>query len=412
MGRSEPTFPGSRERLDRSSREQPPDPAVLLVPHGFEANYTVGLVRGLLANGVALQVVTSDADHARIAALGVPCTNLRGDVSSDRAWPAKLANLLRYYFRLAWLIARCRPTVVHFTGIFRDQLLWFEAPFLSLLFRFFADRYVYTVHNLLPHGRTDSAPFRLVYRAVVYRLPDVLIAHTRETMACLQEHFDVPASKLLLGTIGLNQEVPIRGIDRAEARRRLRLQTQDRVVLFFGRIDHYKGLDLLLAALGRGTVGSDLTLVVAGAPARQELRADIERQIAHLARSRRVLVRLDDIPNEDIEIYFQSCDLLVMPYRAVTQSGVLFLALAFGVPVVATDVGSLREFIGPETGILVPATDIDALAEGIARFFARQADFSRERIAARAQRFAWPNASAPIAALYHDAVQRRDVRGG
>ena len=156
MERSEIDFPRRRRTARPIQWGAPWSSCRTARADGFEANYTVGLVRGLLANGLAPHVVTSDVDHARVAALGVPCTNLRGDVSSGRAWPAKLANLLRYYLRLTWLIARRRPAVVHFTGIFRDELLWFEAPFLSLLFRFFAGRYVYTVHNLLPHGRTDK----------------------------------------------------------------------------------------------------------------------------------------------------------------------------------------------------------------------------------------------------------------
>ena len=248
--------------------------------------------------------------------------------------------------------------------------------------------------------------FRLGYRAFVYSLPHALVAHTRGSMDRLRDQFGVPARKLHLGKIGLNEEIPIRNIGREEARHHLGLDTQDRVVLFFGRIDRYKGLDILLAAVDEVDV-ANLTLVVAGAFVRPELKLKTERRVRQLRPELRVVFHGASVPNEDIELYFRSCDVLAMPYRAVTQSGVLFLALAFGVPIIASDVGGLRDVVDTETGILIPPSDVAALAAGIARFFSRQDAFDRDRIARKAREFTWPNAAAPIAGIYRDALNAR-----
>ena len=106
------------------------DASVLLVPHGFESNYTAGLVRGLCENGVTLRVVTSDADDARLAELGVATLKLRGSLSPDRSLFAKLLNLTTYYVQLTMLVLQRRHPTIHFSGIFRNELLLIEGLWL------------------------------------------------------------------------------------------------------------------------------------------------------------------------------------------------------------------------------------------------------------------------------------------
>ena len=161
-------------------------------------------MRGLRANGVDPHVITSDEDHARLVALGTACTNLRGAVSPRRPGLRKLGDLVRYYIRLTCFVVRSRPDVLHFTGIFRNELVWLDALYLSVLFRLSARRYVYTVHNVLPHGRTRSPFFHLAYR-LAYRVPHILLLHTRGSLEQLRDRFGVPGAKLRLTSIGLNR---------------------------------------------------------------------------------------------------------------------------------------------------------------------------------------------------------------
>src|SRR5262245_29013118 len=85
----------------------------------------------------------------------------------------------------------------------------------------------------------------------------------------------------------------------------------------------------------------------------------------------KILLKIEYIPDDETEVYFKAADLLVLPYRYIYQSGVLFLSYGFGLPVVATDVGSLREdVIEGRTGFLCRPDDPEDLAQTIQRYFA------------------------------------------
>src|SRR5208337_1565687 len=90
---------------------------------------------------------------------------------------------------------------------------------------------------------------------------------------------------------------------------------------------------------------------------------DVQRQ--------RVLLRADFIPDEETEVYFKAADVLVLPYRHIYQSGVLFLGYSFGLPVVAADVGSLKDdIVEGNTGFVFRPEDPVDLARTIQRYFA------------------------------------------
>ena len=156
---------------------------------------------------------------------------------------------------------------------------------------------------------------------------------------------------------------------RAAARARLGLPADGEVALFFGYVRRYKGLDTLLDAwpLVRAR-RAGATLVVAGdfyedaAPYRAQAAAAGEGA---------VMLREGYQSDADVEALFRAADVVVLPYRSATQSGVTHVAYALGVPVITTDVGGLAETVRPgETGLVVPPADPPALAGAVARFFA------------------------------------------
>jgi glycosyltransferase involved in cell wall biosynthesis len=83
-----------------------------------------------------------------------------------------------------------------------------------------------------------------------------------------------------------------------------------------------------------------------------------------------VVQKIEFVPDEDTELYFKAADVLALPYTEVYQSGVLFLGYSFGLPVVATDVGSVRdEVITGRTGYLCEPRDAAGLADAIDSYF-------------------------------------------
>jgi glycosyltransferase involved in cell wall biosynthesis len=106
------------------------------------------------------------------------------------------------------------------------------------------------------------------------------------------------------------------------------------------------------------------------------------------------------IPNKAIETYFASAGVLTLPYREISQSGVPLLSLAFGLPVVSTDVGSMREHVNARAGIIIPINNAALLAEALDRFFQSRQDFDLDAIAREASRYSWGNVAQDLAALY------------
>ena len=138
------------------------------------------------------------------------------------------------------------------------------------------------------------------------------------------------------------------------------------VVLFFGYVRHYKGLDTLLEAWPAVRARRAATLLVAGEFYEDE--APYRRLAAAAGDSVRLLSRY--VPEEEVEALFKAADVVVLPYRSATQSGVTHVAYALGVPVITTDVGGLAETVVPEeTGLVVPPENPVALAGAMVRYF-------------------------------------------
>jgi glycosyltransferase involved in cell wall biosynthesis len=140
------------------------------------------------------------------------------------------------------------------------------------------------------------------------------------------------------------------------------------VLLFFGYVRRYKGLDVLIEALPRVRQRRPATLIVAGEF--YEPPAPYREQVARLGLGDAVRFLDHYLPDAEVEAVFRAADLAVLPYRAATQSGVTHVAYALGLPVATTAVGGLPETVRDgETGLLAAPEDPQALADVILRFF-------------------------------------------
>ena len=172
----------------------------------------------------------------------------------------------------------------------------------------------------------------------------------------------------------------------AEARRQLGLPADARVLLFFGLIRDYKGLDLLIEAFGK--LDERYHLVIAGEPYgdfgqyRQQVEASPLKANIH-AQTR-------FIADSEVPCFFGAADAVVLPYKSATQSGITAIAYHFGVPVVATDVGGLKEALhNGRTGVIVPEVSSDALRAGIEHYFEQDRTALRSNIAALREELSW-----------------------
>jgi glycosyltransferase involved in cell wall biosynthesis len=179
------------------------------------------------------------------------------------------------------------------------------------------------------------------------------------------------------------------GISKAEARKNLSIETGKRMILFFGFVRPYKGLDLLLKAMAIQEVRKlNLILVVAG-----EFYGD-EKQYRELVQelkiSDNVRFHSDYIPKEEVKKYFCAADLIVQPYRSATQSGITQIAYHFGRPMLVTDVGGLSEIVPDKKVGYVVDVDEKKIAEAISDFYLenREEAFAKN-VESEKERFSW-----------------------
>ncbi len=139
-------------------------------------------------------------------------------------------------------------------------------------------------------------------------------------------------------------------------------------LLFFGFVRPYKGLDLLLEALAEVRRRRPVKLLVAGEFYEGEQRT--RRRVTELGLEEAVVLRSEYIPENRVHLYFSACDVVTLPYRSATQSGIVPIAYHLDAPVICTDVGGLAEVVPHEhAGFVVPPGDVSALAASILRFY-------------------------------------------
>jgi len=279
---------------------------------------------------------------------------------------------LAYYFRLARYASRAKPKIFHI--LWNNKFELFDRTLLMWYYKLQGKKIAFTAHNVNAGKRdsNDSVLNRLSLK-IQYRLADHIFVHTERMKTELIEEFHVDPRAVSVIPFGINNSVPCTSLSTAQARQLLGISENEKLILFFGNIGPYKGLEFLVAAFQRVVARNpEYRLIIAGQPrvGSEKYLAMIQQSIREDANRDRVIQRIEYIPDDENELYFKAADVLVLPYTHVFQSGVLFLGYSFGLPVIATSVGSLEEdVVEGRTGFVCKACDPVDLAKTIDRYF-------------------------------------------
>jgi glycosyltransferase involved in cell wall biosynthesis len=241
---------------------------------------------------------------------------------------------------------------------------------------------ILTAHDVLPR---EPKPSQLAGQRKLYERMDAIVVHSEHGAARLRDELRLDPAKV--------QVIPHGVLDNLAdvAPEPLFAKTKP-VVLFFGLIRPYKGLDVLLEAWREARPDAELWVV--GMP----------RMDASFIHGPGVRTALRFVSGAELAGAFAAADLVVLPYREIDQSGVLFTALAFGKPLLVSDVGGFGEIEGAE---LVPPGDPHALAAALATLLDDPAKLERMAAASRALAagpYSWDGIARRTLALY-EAVQ-------
>lgn len=190
-------------------------------------------------------------------------------------------------------------------------------------------------------------------------------------------------------------------IDKREARKYLKIEPNIKLVLFFGFIREYKGLDLLLDAMDTDDVKKQsIQLIVAGEfYQNKDVYLD---QINQKGISSQVRIIDDFIPDDMVRYYCCAADVIVQPYKKATQSGVTPLAYHFEVPMIVTNVGGLPEMVKDGESGLVCEPNSQSIAEHISEFFNKGVDYFLPGLKAEKEKFSWSSFVSSIMTLNNE----------
>ncbi len=244
---------------------------------------------------------------------------------------------------------------------------------------------LFVCHNVFPHERFPMDRF-LTKR--VMRCGTLFITHSQADVRELKTI--KKDAKALAAVHPTYNAFKIRNIGYEEARKKLGISSDEKMLLFFGFVRPYKGLMHLLKAMPmvRQKLPRARLWIVGDFG---EGKEEYLEAIRNLGMEEGVRIVEGYIPDVEVEPYFAACDLVVLPYVSATQSGIAQIAYGFDKPVVATAVGGLPEVvIDGQTGYIARPGDAQDLAEKIAHFFEKnKAEEFAAHVAAEAGKYSW-----------------------
>lgn len=340
---------------------------------GGIAQFNASLYRALEAQNQNVSAFTFSRQYPDILFPGETQFVTENDTTADRIPAQRILDTVNplTYFSTVRAITRFQPDIL---------LMKYWIPFLAPSLGHVAHRLkrrgcttLAIIDNALPHERKPGD--KLLSSLFLSQLSGAIAmsTHVERDIQLLKPNLPIlHAPHPLYDHFG-------KKIGYDDARKILGIPPDKKVLLFFGFIRDYKGLDILLDALA--LLSNEYHVVIAG-----EAYGNPEKyyhQIQRLGLGERTHTHIRYIPDSETPVFFSAADVCVLPYRSATQSGIVGIAHHFEVPLIATDVGGLSDSINTAfgaTGVIATQATPEHLAEGIRSFFSNgehQEEFRR-----------------------------------
>ena len=351
---------------------------------------TLGFSNGLVNNGFFHQIIISDQNELKEEFLK---ENIKRKVYLIKTFQSNYFSfLINTFLFLRWfslikILFKEKPKVVHVIQ-FHPWVI-----FIFLIKFFLNFKILYAVHDNPFEPKEDNPLFMNFMEKFFIKRADLVLTYSEFIKRSIIKY--IHNKKIEILYLGIHKDLC------PNFNKAFDTSKKDLNVLFFGRLEAYKGIDVLIKAfeiLKKEKL--DINLVIAG---RGELEENLKNKISEL----KIEFKNYWISRNELCKLLQWADVLVAPYKQGTQSGIVNTSLAYGIPIIVTDVGSFSEFIKDgETGFLIPPNDPETLAEKI-KFFYENRDKIIEmskKILEFNQNFSWDKIASRAIKLYHEYI--------
>ena len=357
--------------------------------------YTYSLANALKACGNDVELVIDDKkdnEYCQCKCINKFLTS-RKDIGKVR----KLLNYIETYRFIVKKAVQEHFDVVH--------VQWFQfSPadyyFLKKLKKY-GIKVVVSVHDILPFNKKK---YDLPFHKKIYGLCNQIIVQAETNVSRFDELFPEDSNKVTF--IPHGHFLDFADIhDSEKSRKRLNIPRDKIVLLFFGQIKKVKGVGVLLEAFGKlAQKRDDLYLVIAGSVWKDDFAPYQAIINKYKLTNKQLKTDIRFIPDEEVGYYYSACDLAMMPYLDVYQSGVIQLVYAYGKPAVATAIAPFMEIVeNGVTGFLCQPNDVNSLANAIERAMIEKDRFKDLGEAGRRKikiKYSWDDIAAKITELY------------
>jgi glycosyltransferase involved in cell wall biosynthesis len=265
---------------------------------------------------------------------------------------------------------------------------------------------VITLHNLLPHENQYPTIQHKTFELSL-KLANAIIVHNNysKKMACRM--YNIDEKKVWVIPHGAFGSYYPNHISKEEARGILKISKNKFVMLFFGAIREYKGIEELLTISDNLlTDEKDLFIIIAGACADDNLK----RRLTEFSNKfkQNSLVRIEYIPDEDVQIFMNASDVGVLPYREITTSGALLLYMSFKKPVIVPDLEPMKELL-QDAGIYYKCGDNKDLQRTILK--TKRGEYNLKEISQKvfaiSQKYQWNDSAEKTIEVYNSLISEQ-----
>jgi glycosyltransferase involved in cell wall biosynthesis len=240
-----------------------------------------------------------------------------------------------------------------------------------ILIKAYGKKVVWTVHNLKNHeGKHES--LEIFFSSVLAHCVDAIIAHCQSAKREISKIYKVRnKGKIVVIPHGNYLTIYKNDVLRDKSKTRLNVSPGDLIFLFLGHIRLYKGVLELIESFRR-IDGNCSKLIIAGKLEDQELAALMKKKVNGNTNIRLIPEFIFD---DEIQIYMNAADIVVIPYRNILTSGAAILAMSFGKAIIAPKIGCLQDILDNSGSFLYDPVEKDGLLNAL-----REAMGSREKV--------------------------------
>jgi glycosyltransferase involved in cell wall biosynthesis len=379
------------------------DKLKVMMIYGWQSNpYAKCVLGSLLKNEITISFVTRKTLGWRDQEMSCGVYRIFPDHRDKASHLSIFITECIALIKLISLLFTTKPDIIHYQAIRipKSECIFF------LLLKILRKKVSFTAHDTVSLNNSSFENFIL---KKIARYCDVLFVHTEYSKRMVKERWGISDKKIYLVPHGGYDSCYNSPISKESSRKNLGYQDSDYILLFFGTIRRYKGLDFLIPAVARAiTSVPNLKLIIAGQAHEKGLSEHYKKMISELHLEHAIDYHDRFIKDEEVAEFFSSCDMAVLPYVQIDQSGILCLAFTFGRPVIATSVGGLPEMVRDgETGYIVPPANVHILEDKIIKGSQDKQHLEKMGLQARKlieDKYTWENLADLTVKAYNDIL--------